>query len=100
MMSLHGVDVFLWHQGIPVAPKAFGAMTLVFISNRGTKVYPPPAPEIELLDWPRCRYLSDAEVTDADIDALIAHLTSLGWKWTKAQKLFRKEGVDQFSQPY
>ena len=56
--------------------------------------------QAKLLDWPQCRFLSDSEVTDAQIDELVNHITGMGYKWTKCQKLFRKEGVDQFSQPY
>ncbi len=100
MMNLHGVDIYIWTPKTPDVPKEFGPFELKFITNRGTKVYPPPAPDMELMDWPRCRFLSDTEVTDKQIDDLVVHLTSLGWKWTATQKLFRKDGVDQFSQPY
>lgn len=100
MMNLHGVDVYIWNETTPDIPKSYGPFTLALISNRGTKVYPGPVPDMDLLDWPRCRYLSDTEVTDAQIDELVLHLSSLGWRWTKCQKLFRKDGVDQFSQPY
>jgi hypothetical protein len=55
---------------------------------------------MDLLDWPRCRFLSDEVVSDAEIDALVQHLSGQGFTWTKCQKLFRKDGVDQFSQPY
>ena len=100
MMTLHGVDIFMWNPETPDLPKEFGPFTLKLISNRGTRVYPPPAPDASLCDWPQCRFLSDNEVTDQDVDSLVAHLTGLGHKWTKCQKLFRREGVDQFSQPY
>ncbi|MBS1717826.1 MAG: isocitrate dehydrogenase [Armatimonadetes bacterium] len=100
MMTLHGVDIYLWTPTIPELPKTFGPFTLTFISNRGTRVTTPPSPRVEVLDWPQCRFLSDAEVTDKDVDALMNHLTGLGWRWTMCQKLFRKEGADQFSQPY
>lgn len=100
MMKLHGVDVFVQCPQTPDLPTEFGAFKLILISNRGTRVYPPPAPETDLLDWPQCRFLSENEVSDADVDALVAHLTSLGYRWTKCQKLFLKDGVNQFSQPY
>lgn len=63
-------------------------------------MYPPPAPEMHLIDWPRCRYFSETPVEDKDIDGLLATLTEAGWIWTKAQKLYRIDGVDQFSKPY
>jgi len=100
MMTLHGVDVFLRTPTIPEVPKEFGAFSLVLISNRGSRVYPPPAPEMELSDWQQCRYLSEEEVSDAQIDELVAHLTGLGWQWTKTQKLFKIDGDNAFSQPY
>ncbi len=100
MMILHGVDIYIRHPETPNIPLEFKGFTLVLISNRGTRVYPPPAPEMDLLDWPRCRYFSETPVEDAQIDELVAHITSLGWQWTKCQKLFRIDGVDGFSQPY
>lgn len=99
-MNLHGADIFLMCPDIPDVPKEVGKFSLVFISNRGTRVYPPPAPEVDLLDWSQCRYLSDQEATDAEIDDLVQHLSKAGWTWTKCQKLFKKDGVNQFSQPY
>src|SRR5579864_8426354 len=100
MMTLHGVDVFIWSPQTPELPKQYGPFELKLISNRGTRIYPPPAPAMKLLDWPQCRFLSEGEVTDKQIDDLVNHITGMGYKWTKCQKLFRKEGVDQFSQPY
>jgi predicted secreted protein len=100
MMILHGVDVYIRTPETPELPKEIGKFRLILISNRGTKVYPPPAPEMHLLDWPRCRFLSDEQVSDQEVDELVAHLSGLGWQWTKCQKLFKIDGVDAFSQPY
>lgn len=100
MMNLHGVDVYLWTPDSATVPKEVGKFKLTMISDRGTRIYPPPAPEMDLSDWPRCRFLSDAEVTDADVDELVSHLTGLGWKWTKCQKLFKRDGVNLFSEAY
>jgi hypothetical protein len=100
MMTLHGVDVYIWTPETPDLPKEFGKFKLKLISNRGTKVWPPPAPDMHLLDWPRSRYVSDEEVTDQEIDELVAHLSGQGYRWTKCQKLFRKDGVNQYSEPY
>jgi len=99
-MNLHGVDVFICSPQMPDVPQEIGSLKLTLISNRGTRIYPPPAPDMPLLDVSRCRYLSDAEISDAQIDAALAHLTSLGRRWAKCQKLYRKDGVDQFSQAY
>jgi len=47
-----------------------------------------------------CNSARRSEVSDKQIDELVNHLTGLGWRWTATQKLFKKDGVDQFSQPY
>ncbi|MBV6457771.1 MAG: Isocitrate dehydrogenase [NADP] [Fimbriimonadaceae bacterium] len=100
MMTLHGVDVYIWSDTTPDVPKNHGGFELKLISNRGTRIYPGPAPEMDLLDWPRCRFVSETEVTDADIDALVNHLTGLGFRWTKCQKLFREDGNNLYSEAY
>lgn len=100
MMNLHGVDIYLWSDTIPDVPKTVGKFKLELISSRGTRVYPPPAPDITLDDWPRCRYVSEVEVSNNEADALVNHLTILGFTWTKTQKLYKKDGVEQYSQPY
>jgi len=100
MFTLYGADIYLRTPKTPDLPGEVGTLRLVFIANRGTRVFPPPAPEAEPTDWPQCRYLSDVPVTDEQVDALAAHLTALGWQWTKLQKLFKNDGVDAFSKPY
>lgn len=100
MMTLHGADIYVWYQGVPDVPKEFGKFQLLLISNRGTKVYPGPAPEIDMLDWPRCRYVCDDPVTNEEVDALVAHISASGFNWSKVQKLHRKDGVNQYSEPY
>jgi len=99
-MTLHGVDVYLWTPETPQLPITIGKFTLTLISNRGTRVWPPPAPDIKLLDWPRCRYVSDEVVTNEEVESLVAELTAAGWTWTKLQKLFREDGVNLYSEPY
>jgi len=100
MMILHGVDVFIRTPEIPDLPKEHGPFTLTLISNRGSRVYPPPAPAMDLSDWQQCRYLSDESVSDTQVDELVHHLSGLGWQWTKCQKLFKIDGDNTFSQPY
>lgn len=99
-MTLHGADVYIKSPQTPDLPHQVGPFSLVFISNRGTRVWPPPAPEMSLLDLPQCRFFSDAEVTDDQVEALVNELVGLGWTWVKCQKLYRIDGVDGFSQPY
>ena len=100
MMTLHGVDVFLKTPEIPDLPTEIGPFTLKLISNRGNRVWPPPVPETQITDWQQCRYLSDNEVSDAQVDELVQKLTGLGHTWTKCQKLFKINGDNAFSQPY
>lgn len=99
-MTLHGVDVYLWSESLPDVPRQIGPLSLELMANPTTKVYPGPVPDIKHLDWPRCRYTSDTEVSSADIDALLASLTSAGFTWTKTQKLYRDNGTPLYSQPY
>lgn len=98
-MKLIGVDVFVWSQTIPELPKRIDQFSLQMISNSGTKVYPPPAPEIEVTDWFQCRYIASSEITHADVDRLLSSVSSK-FVWTKAQKLYEDHGVNAFSQPY
>jgi hypothetical protein len=100
MFKLNGVDIYLRSETTPDLPKEHGKLKLVLISNRGTRVWPPPAPPIQLCDWPRSRWESDDEVTDQDIDELAAFLTKEGFYWTKLQKLYTLNGERQYSQPY
>ena len=100
MMTLHGVDIFIRTPQTPELPTEFGPFKLILISNRGTRIWPPPAPEMDLVDWPRARFLSDEVVTDVQVDELVGAITSLGYQWSMNQKLFRIDGVDAFSQPY
>ena len=100
MMTLHGADVYLRIPETPTLPTELGPFQLIFISDRGTRVWPPPAPEIDISDWPRARYFSDAEVTDKQVDELAEAITGLGYQWTNVQKLFKIDGSNAFSQPY
>lgn len=98
-MKLMGVDVYIWSEEIPDLPKRIGQLTLDMISNSGTRLYPPPAPEIEVTDWFQCRYISSSEVTNDDIKHLISTLDA-HFTWTMIQKLYEINGVTAFSQPY
>jgi hypothetical protein len=99
-MNLHGVDVYVWSDGIPKVPDQVGKLSLTFISNRGTKVFPGPPPDIDFCDWPRCRYVSQEEIEDVEVARLLTELSEKGFRWTKAQKLFWKDGVKQYSEAY
>src|SRR5437868_1925388 len=98
-MDLHGCDVYLWNDSTPKPPESLGKFKLTFISSRGTRIWPPPAPEVEPADWYQCRYLSDGQASDAEIDQLTQTITGQGLRWTKLQKLYKRDGVNQFSEP-
>jgi len=99
-MDLHGCDIYLWSETTPAPPQSLDKFKLTFISSRGTRIWPPPAPEVEPADWYQCRYLSSDQVTDQEVDNLAQTLTGQGLRWTKCQKLYTKDGVNQFSEPY
>lgn len=99
-MTLHGLDIYLWTESMPELPKQIGKFALTFISSRGTRIYPPPAPDVEPCDWPQCRYLSEHPATDAEVEQLISDLSTQGHRWTMCQKLYKKDGVNLFSEPY
>jgi len=98
-MKLVGADVYVWSEKIPDVPKKIGTLSLNMISNSGTRLYPPPAPEIDVTDWFQCRYLSDTEITHQDVEVLLKTVDE-GFVWTKVQKLYQKDGINAFSQPY
>ena len=99
-MNLTGVDVYLWHPTLPNPPRIFESFSLLFIANRGTRVYPVAGLSVPSNNWHQCRYISNHTVTDQEVDQLLQHLTANGWCWTKCQKLFQQNGVNLFSEPY
>ncbi len=99
-MNLHGVDIYVQSDDIPKFAEQNGSLKLAFISNRGTKVFPPPAPKFKFISIFRCRFLSETEVSPADIDALVKSVSDAGYQWAQCQKLFIQDGVKQFSEPY
>lgn len=99
MFQLVGVDVYLQSEKIPDAPREQGSLKLVFISNRGMRVFPGPPPETEMTDLMQCRYEGE-NVSEADVEALLQTLARNNFEWVKVQKLFAKEGEKLYSQPY
>lgn len=78
-------------------PDGSGKLTLQMISNRGTKVYPPPMPPITMVNWYRCRYTADSPVATADILALLNELVRRGIRWMHVELLHVQDGVPMFS---
>lgn len=100
MFKLVGVDVYLQTDCIPDAPHEHGPLRLAFVDNRGVKVWPGEPPEMHFLDLMRLRYEAEGEVSDSDVESLLATLTNGGFRWAKAQKLFEQDGERKYSQPY
>lgn len=95
-----GADVFVeWNDvaQLPAMPDGSGKLTLQMISNRGTKVYPPPMPPITMVNWYRCRYTADSPVATADILALLNELVRRGIRWMHVELLHVQDGVPMFS---
>lgn len=90
----HGVDIFVENPaGIPKMPEQVGKLKLQMISNRGTKVYPGPKPDIWLVDHHRCRYIASDEngnyinIGDDEIFNLIREVSAFEIKWMHIEKL-------------
>jgi NAD-dependent isocitrate dehydrogenase len=84
--ELMGADVFVQCDALPELPKRVGPFELKVVSNRGTKVYPGPVPDILLVDCHRCRYVSEGPVTDIELLGLLEEL-SKGHTWMHVEKL-------------
>ena len=90
-MILVGVDVFLYHVGLPVVPEAVAGFRLENITNRGIKVYPGAMPQVELVDLFRARYMGTDALTSADVERLLAEVSKT-LTWVDALKLFTYDG--------
>lgn len=98
MMKLVGVDVYVQSETLPDVPKEHGKMKLTFISNRGTRVT--AETNVALIDLMQCRYESEADLAEGDVTELLISFDRSAMKWTKAQKLWAKDGEKMYSQPY
>ncbi len=94
--SVWGVDVFVHSDTLPDVPKAVGNFELSMISNRGTKVYPGPTPDIHMVDWFRTRYRASAPVTDDDV-YLLLQVIAKSYPWMHVEKLHQSNGEKMFS---
>lgn len=94
--TLRGVDVFVRNDGMPTPPAKVGNLELSLISNRGTKIYPGPTPDIYLVDQFRLRYKSTELVSNDDIYKLLAEI-SKQYEWMHIEKLHHIEGVAMYS---
>jgi len=99
-IRLVGVDVYIvTNDGIPQLD-GYEPFKCEFISNRGTKVWPGfVSPDLLMVDWYRCRFIADSEVSDKDVDEFLTKLSEK-WLWSAAQKLWNYDGEPGFSKPY
>ncbi len=96
--TLHGADVFVEHKdGLPDMPQSVGPFTLRMLSNRGTKVWPGPTPDILLVDHYRCRYIANGPVTRQDVVALLYEVTAQGKVWCHVELLNEASGQARYS---
>jgi len=96
--TLRGADVFVDYQGgLPPMPETVGPFTLRLMSNRGTKVWPGPTPDILIVDHHRCRYIAETAVTRTDIVNLLTHIDAQGLTWMHVELLQDANGQPRFS---
>ena len=74
-----------------------GLLSLRLITNRGVKVWPGGLPETAKADHWRCRFLSEGEVTHADVLALLQGLLGTGLDFIKTEHLYTFDGAPGYS---
>ena len=73
-------------------------LKLLFISNRGTKVYPGASADVVKADQWRCRFEGDREtITPRDILALYTSFVDGGFNIIKSEGLFYYDGQRGYS---
>lgn len=98
-VTLVGADVFIRANALPDVPAQVGPLTLRWIGNRGTKIWPGDAPDILLVDLFRCRYLVDDGVhcTSEDVRFLLAEIEHPDQHWVHVEKLILIDGAPAYS---
>ncbi|MFN3478010.1 MAG: isocitrate/isopropylmalate family dehydrogenase [bacterium] len=98
--KITGIDLFIeWNKttSLPELPKNVGKLELKMISNRGTKIYPPPTPDILMVNWYRCRYLSQEPITYQDILHFLTKIEEENIKWMQIEVLQKEDDKNMFS---
>ena len=107
---LDGVDVFICEENrdpealavqLKKAAKEHKALELVYITNRGIKVYPDANPEIFCTDHWRCRFLQKAEASkldQADLISLLQNIVSAKLEIIKTENLYSFSSEPNYSQ--
>ena len=99
-----GIDIFVNYEGEAnelgqrIEKLGTGKLKLVFISNRGTKVYPGASGDVVKADQWRCRFEGDREtITPRDILALYTSFVDGGFNIIKSEGLFYYDGQRGYS---
>ena len=107
---LEGVDVFVCEENrdpealadqLKKATQANKNLELIYITNRGIKVYPDPNPATFCTDHWRCRFLKkteDIKLKPMDLLSLLQNLTSSEIEIIKTENLYSFSGEKNYSQ--
>jgi len=92
--TLVGVDVFIYwlksadELATQVQKAQTNHLTLRMITSRGTKVWPHGLPETMNTDHWRCRFQTDHEIENQDINQLLQQLTNHSIEYIKIENLY------------
>jgi len=92
-----GFDVFIVQEKIPTVPETLQGLKLKNISNRGTKVWPGAAPQIQMTDCYCCRYMADSPIESQTVLKALGDIESNGFAWVHVEKLIQLDGKNAFS---
>jgi NAD-dependent isocitrate dehydrogenase len=98
-VTLRGFDIFVEYRNLlPPLPQKIGRFELVMMSNRGTKVWPGPTPNLLMVDVFRCRYRAEADnVTMEEIRQAIGEIEAAGFHWMHIELLKHIDGKPGFT---
>lgn len=99
--ELFGVDVFIeWNdlRTLPAIPFEYKSLRIDFISNRATKIYPDKISDITLVNWYRCRYLSNYKIDINLIQELVNEIYKNGIRISQLEFLYKENNKNMFSQ--
>ena len=97
-ITVVGVDIFVHTTSLPTiaAGTDLGSFELKTISNRGTKVWPPPTPPIHMTDVYGCRFMYKGAGHPPVLE-LLTKLEKMGWNWVHIEKLNEINGKAGYS---
>jgi len=97
-MKCVGLDIFFVSTSFPNIPPKIADCELVQISNRGSKVWPGPVPNIQMTDLYTARYKKlDGNALDPNEALQIISEFSKTQNWVHIEKLLQFNNVDRFA---